>query len=56
MASRSARCAADLDRGPFAVDEIEADAEWFERQQQIREQDGRVHLQPAHGLERHLGR
>ena len=44
-----------LDRGSFAVDEIEPDAHRLERQQQIGEQDRRIDFDAAHRLERDLG-
>ena len=41
---------------PFALDEIEADAHRLEREEQIGEEDGRVHVDAAHRLQRDLGR
>src|SRR5881397_886032 len=41
---------------PFALDELEPDAEWLEDEQDIREENGGVHAEPLDGLERHLGR
>ena len=45
-----------LDRRPFAADEVEPDAHRLERQQQIREEDRRVDLDPADRLQRDFGR
>ena len=44
-----------LDRRTFAADEIEADAHRLERQQQIGEENRRVHFDAADRLQRDLG-
>ncbi len=44
-----------FDRRTLAVHEVEGHAHRLERQQQIREEDGRVHLDGAHGLQCDLG-
>ena len=44
-----------LDRRPFAVDEVEADAHRLERQQQVGEENRRVHLDAADRLQRDFG-
>ena len=45
-----------LDAGALAGHEVEGDAEGGQGQQQIAEDDGGVHPQGLHGLERHLHR
>jgi hypothetical protein len=43
-----------LDLRAFAFDEVEGQTHGFERQQQIREQDCGVDVDPPYGLERHF--
>ncbi len=45
-----------LDRRTFTANEIEADAHRFERQQQVREENGGVDFDPPDGLKRDFSR
>ena len=55
-ATSSALADRALDVRPLAAGELEADAERLEHEQDVREEDRRVHAEALHRLERHLGR
>jgi hypothetical protein len=43
----------DFDCRAFTFDEVKGQSHWCERQEQIREENGRVNLERVDGLQRH---